>query len=135
MVFRRNIKDINWPLYYVEFYLKGFFIIVYNETIIIKCYIFSLNFPIGFKGVLVAYPYIFLHFFSRSFWKIDIYGSQERIRSRESVTNINLILISSLCHLCNLRLNDIFWLVYGFHNPILLMSQSCIYTWEKWIKI
>jgi hypothetical protein len=101
----------------LSFILKGFLIIVYNETIIIKCYTFSLNFPIGFKGVFSSiYIYFFL-FFLQGFWKIDIHGSQERIRSRGCVTNINLILISPLCHLCNLRLNVILWLVYGFHNP------------------
>jgi Na+-transporting NADH:ubiquinone oxidoreductase subunit NqrB len=47
------------------------------------------------------------------------------------VTNINLILISPLYHLYhiyNLRLNDILWLVYGFHNPhIIDVTKLYIY--------
>jgi hypothetical protein len=47
------------------------------------------------------------------------------------VTNINLILISPLCHLCNLRLNDILWLVYGFHN-LYTIDVKAIYIHGKY---
>jgi hypothetical protein len=55
----------------------------------------------------------------------------------DGVTNINLILISPLCNLCNLRLNDILWLVYGFHNPYTInVTKLYIYMRkinENWV--